>query len=165
MSISNPYHEGELAVQRRANAAEIACRSGSAVKTMISARALHFIEQQPMAVVGSIDAEGRIWTSALTGNSVFRIMQATACLIRLGILSATRMRAWCLSISNVEACCSSQAGSGYCGILMTQTMRPVVPGATGSWTSQSGGKTDRPFAWSGSTGRLPLFSPATTSRD
>lgn len=71
MSIPNPYHKGELAVQRRANATEMARRSGSAVNTAIPARALRFIEQQPMAVIGSIDAEGRIWASVLTGQPGF----------------------------------------------------------------------------------------------
>lgn len=71
MSIPNPYHEGELAVQRRANVTEMARRSGSAVNSAISTRALHFIEQQPMMVTGSIDAQGRIWTSVLIGQPGF----------------------------------------------------------------------------------------------
>jgi ferredoxin-NADP reductase len=71
MSISKLYHEGELAVQRRANESDMARMNGGAVGTTIPAGALRFIEQQPMAVIGSIGADGRVWASALFGQPGF----------------------------------------------------------------------------------------------
>lgn len=71
MSISNPYHEGELAVQRRANETEIAQINGTAIDETIMAGALRFISQQPMAIVGSMDSRGQVWASTLTGTPGF----------------------------------------------------------------------------------------------
>ncbi|MEN8131559.1 MAG: pyridoxamine 5'-phosphate oxidase family protein [Pseudomonadota bacterium] len=71
MPISNLYHEGELAVQQRANETKMARMNGGAVDKTIPTGALRFIEQQPMAVIGSIDADGRVWASALFGQPGF----------------------------------------------------------------------------------------------
>jgi ferredoxin-NADP reductase/predicted pyridoxine 5'-phosphate oxidase superfamily flavin-nucleotide-binding protein len=71
MPISNLYHEGELAVQQRANESDMARMNGGAVDKTIPAGALRFIEQQPMAVIGSIDADGRVWASVLFGQPGF----------------------------------------------------------------------------------------------
>ena len=71
MSINNPYHEGELAVQQRANEAEMAFMNSGALADAIPAGALRFIEQQPMVVAGSVDADGHVWASILTGNPGF----------------------------------------------------------------------------------------------
>ena len=59
MPISDLYHEGELAVQRHANESEMARMNGGAVDKTIPAGALRFIEQQPMAVIGSSDPDGQ----------------------------------------------------------------------------------------------------------
>jgi len=71
MPISNLYHEGELAVQQRANETAMARMNGGAVGKTIPAGALRFIEQQPMAVIGSIDPDGRVWASVLFGQPGF----------------------------------------------------------------------------------------------
>ncbi len=71
MPISNLYHKGELAVQQRANETEMADMNGGAVDKRIPAGALRFIEQQPMAVIGSIDPDGRVWASVLFGQPGF----------------------------------------------------------------------------------------------
>lgn len=71
MQISNPYHEGELEVQKRANESDIARSNGVVVDDSILAGALRFIEQQPMAVISSIDTEGRVWISTLFGDPGF----------------------------------------------------------------------------------------------
>jgi len=71
MSISNLYHEGELATQCRANETEIAQRNGGVVSKTIPAGALPFIEQQPMAVIGSMNPNGHIWASILFGQPGF----------------------------------------------------------------------------------------------
>ncbi|MCW8905559.1 pyridoxamine 5'-phosphate oxidase family protein [Sedimenticola sp.] len=71
MSISNPYHEGELAVQQRVSEIEMARLNSGAIDHTILAGALRFIEQQPMVVIGSIDPEGAVWASTLLGNPGF----------------------------------------------------------------------------------------------
>ncbi|MEN8132913.1 MAG: pyridoxamine 5'-phosphate oxidase family protein [Pseudomonadota bacterium] len=71
MPMNNLYHEGERAVQKRTNETEMARMNGGAVGTTIPTRALRFIEQQPMAVIGSIDAAGRVWASVLFGHPGF----------------------------------------------------------------------------------------------
>lgn len=67
MQIHNPYHQGELAVQKRANEGDIAQINGMVIDSNIPAGALHFIAQQPMTIMGSIDPDGRLWASALFG--------------------------------------------------------------------------------------------------
>ncbi len=66
-----PYHEGEVAVQRRANEAHIAERNGAVIASTIMRGALAFLRQQPMAGLGSQDKEGRLWASLLFGNPGF----------------------------------------------------------------------------------------------
>ena len=69
--MNTPYHEGEMAVQRRANEANIAERNGAVIANTIMRGALAFLRQQPMAVLGSQDQEGRLWASLLFGNPGF----------------------------------------------------------------------------------------------
>jgi uncharacterized protein len=69
--MSIPYHEGEVAVQRRANEVSLAERNGAVIATTIMRGALAFLRQQPMAVLGSQDKEGRLWASLLFGNPGF----------------------------------------------------------------------------------------------
>lgn len=71
MAVSNPYHEGELAIQQRVDQSEIARINGGAIDKTILAGALRFIEQQPMVVIGSIDPQGHVWASTLFGNPGF----------------------------------------------------------------------------------------------
>ncbi|MFC1749238.1 pyridoxamine 5'-phosphate oxidase family protein [Pseudomonadota bacterium] len=71
MPINNPYHEGELAVQQRANEADMARMNSGALADAIPAGALRFIAQQPMVVAGSIDSLGRVWASVLFGQPGF----------------------------------------------------------------------------------------------
>jgi hypothetical protein len=56
MPINNPYHEGELAVQQRVDAAAMARMNGAAVDDTILGGALRFIEQQAMLVIGETSA-------------------------------------------------------------------------------------------------------------
>lgn len=71
MAVSNPYHEGELAVQQRVDETEMARINSGAIDETILAGALRFIEQQPMVVIGSMDAQGHVWASTLFGNPGF----------------------------------------------------------------------------------------------
>ncbi len=71
MRIDEPFHEGELLVQQRANEAEIAQRNGGVIAETILKGALQFIGQQPLAVLGSLDADGKVWASVLVGEPGF----------------------------------------------------------------------------------------------
>ena len=66
-----PYHEGELAMQTRAHVSEQANKSANAIAEQIPERAIPFIAQQAMLVIGSMDAEGHIWTTVLFGQPGF----------------------------------------------------------------------------------------------
>ena len=71
MQIQHPYHEGELAVQRRVGEDDLARHNGSAISDTIVRGALPFIEQQPMAVFGSVDGVDNVWASLLVGEAGF----------------------------------------------------------------------------------------------
>lgn len=65
------YHQGELAVQRRADVQEIAARTGGVLRSAIPPVARDFLVRQPMAVVSSLDAHGQPWASLLAGEPGF----------------------------------------------------------------------------------------------
>ena len=65
------YHEGELAMQTCANASDLANRAARAVADHIPERAIPFIEQQVMMIIGSLDTEGQVWASVLFGQPGF----------------------------------------------------------------------------------------------
>lgn len=69
--MSTPYHEGEAAVQRRANEVASAERNGVVIASTITRGASAFLRQQPMAVFGSQDEGGRLWASMVIGNPGF----------------------------------------------------------------------------------------------
>jgi predicted pyridoxine 5'-phosphate oxidase superfamily flavin-nucleotide-binding protein len=71
MTMNALYHEGELTIQERAQEARIAERNGAVIANTIMRGALAFIRQQPMAVLGSQDKEGRLWASLLFGHQGF----------------------------------------------------------------------------------------------
>lgn len=65
------YHPGEIAVQKRAGVRAMAERIGQSIAHVIPPRARDFLHAQPWAVVGTVDAGGRIWASLLTGRPGF----------------------------------------------------------------------------------------------
>lgn len=65
------YHEGELAVQRRAGVVEMARRVGNGIHDSIPETAQEFLQEQPMAVLSSVGQDGRVWCSVLTGEPGF----------------------------------------------------------------------------------------------
>ncbi|GAB4545742.1 MAG: pyridoxamine 5'-phosphate oxidase family protein [Pleurocapsa sp.] len=71
MSISNPYHEGELIVQEKANETIQGRQNGRAVADSILQGAFNFIKQQTMIILGSEDARGNVWASVLFGYPGF----------------------------------------------------------------------------------------------
>ena len=66
-----PYHAGELAVQARAGVQELAHRIGNSIRPSIPAAAQEFLRGQPLLVVASLDADGRVWASLLAGPPGF----------------------------------------------------------------------------------------------
>ncbi|MFK4105639.1 pyridoxamine 5'-phosphate oxidase family protein [Streptomyces sp. NPDC019531] len=68
--IKTPYHEGEQAVQRRAGEGHAGWGSpmfGDVIEPAFA----HFLRQQRILILGSTDAEGAVWASALTGDIGF----------------------------------------------------------------------------------------------
>jgi predicted pyridoxine 5'-phosphate oxidase superfamily flavin-nucleotide-binding protein len=66
-----PFHEGEVEAQRRAGESAQAERNSPMIGTRIMAGALDFVRQQPMAVIGSRDPGGKLWSSILFGTPGF----------------------------------------------------------------------------------------------
>ncbi len=71
MKATKIYHEGELEVQAKVGVSREAEMLAGAMLQSIPAEIAHFIDQQTMAVVGSLDDDGRVWASVLFGESGF----------------------------------------------------------------------------------------------
>ncbi len=71
MRIENPYHKGELLVQQRVGVLEEGRRNGRAISNSIVKGAVKFINQQPMAILASLDKELNVWASVLVGQPGF----------------------------------------------------------------------------------------------
>src|SRR5262249_49813340 len=69
--MASKYHEGELKVQSRAGVADQAAQLGAGIRSSIPAAAREFLQSQPIAVLSSVDAEGRVWASLLSGEPGF----------------------------------------------------------------------------------------------
>jgi len=67
MRIESPFHEGELLVQQRVGEEIAAQQNGQIIGDTILKGALKLIEQQPMVVLGSVDAQQNVWASILFG--------------------------------------------------------------------------------------------------
>jgi len=65
------FHEGELEVQRRAGVRESADEVGGIIADSVSDPAREFLERQQMAVLGTVDSNGRVWASVVTGEVGF----------------------------------------------------------------------------------------------
>ncbi len=75
MTIQDPFHEGERAVQERAGEAHTASLNGGMIGPAIMPGAIPFIAKQPWVILGGADLEGRLWCSAFIGDPGF--MKAT----------------------------------------------------------------------------------------
>lgn len=71
MHPENPFHEGELLVQQRVGEAIEAQQNGKVITDTILKGAFKFIKQQPMVVLGSMDAQQNVWASVLFGYPGF----------------------------------------------------------------------------------------------
>ena len=69
--MSAKYHPGEIEVQKRAGVRPMAERVGNSIHSTIPHAARGFLEEQLMVVVGSVDADGRVWASLLVSEPGF----------------------------------------------------------------------------------------------
>ena len=88
--MNSPYHEGELLIQRRVGESSIAERNGVMIKDAIIGGALPFIRQQPLAVLGSLDKEGRLWASLVFGKPGFLDPAKDARSLRISLSAVER---------------------------------------------------------------------------
>jgi predicted pyridoxine 5'-phosphate oxidase superfamily flavin-nucleotide-binding protein len=69
--MSGPFHAGELELQRRAGVLDEARAVGRIISDRLPAGAGRFLSRQRLAVTSSLDADGRVWASLLTGPPGF----------------------------------------------------------------------------------------------
>ncbi|NQE71326.1 hypothetical protein NG2371_05799 [Nocardia gamkensis] len=69
--MAEPFHRGEVAVQRRMGQADIAERVGRMIRPDIPAVAAGFLAEQRMVVLAAADTAGRLWASELVGQPGF----------------------------------------------------------------------------------------------
>lgn len=67
----SPFHSGEREVQRRAGVADEAREVGGIIGGTITPPMARFLAGQRLAVASSLDADGRVWASLLTGRPGF----------------------------------------------------------------------------------------------
>lgn len=65
------YHDGVLAVQRRAGVQDLAARNGRGITNWAPEVARDFLAGRPFIVVAHVDHEGAVWCSILTGEIGF----------------------------------------------------------------------------------------------
>jgi len=65
------YHEGEIAVQKRAGAFDPAELDGNGLGTAFGPRETLFLAEQPWVVIAALDNVGRVWSSVLHGSAGF----------------------------------------------------------------------------------------------
>jgi uncharacterized protein len=64
---AGPFHEGELALQRATGQRDAGAGNGRIIVDRIIPNAVGFIARQELAVMATIDGDGRLWCSALVG--------------------------------------------------------------------------------------------------
>ncbi len=72
--MKSKFHAGEIEVQMRARVQDIARRVAGVMRSTIPPVAQEFLRDQRMVIVSTVDSEGRVWASILTGDPGF--MQA-----------------------------------------------------------------------------------------
>jgi predicted pyridoxine 5'-phosphate oxidase superfamily flavin-nucleotide-binding protein len=69
--MNSAYHSGELKVQTRVGAVEAADNISRMIHPVIAHVFIDFIQSQQMVILGSVDADGMVWTSVLCGRPGF----------------------------------------------------------------------------------------------
>ena len=65
------FHSGEIAVQERAQVRDTAEDVGESIRTHLVQASKEFLERRQMVVLGSVDHEGHVWASVVTGERGF----------------------------------------------------------------------------------------------
>lgn len=71
MAIEQPFHAGELSVQKRVGDDFVASRNGRMISDTILPGAVSFIEEQALVVFGSVDINDGVWASVVLGTPGF----------------------------------------------------------------------------------------------
>jgi predicted pyridoxine 5'-phosphate oxidase superfamily flavin-nucleotide-binding protein len=100
-----PYHEGERTVQSRAGVHDAAQRVAEMVQPSLSENMQAFLSHQPLAVAATVDYEGRVWMSLLTGEPGFMTAE-TANHVRIDV-----------ALASGDPLAEHQRGSMHMGIL------------------------------------------------
>ncbi|MDQ0914871.1 pyridoxamine 5'-phosphate oxidase family protein [Paenibacillus sp. V4I5] len=74
------YHTGELTVQKLAGADIVAQHNGTNIKPTIFKGAMPFLRTQSLIIASSVDRDGRVWSSFLTGEPGFIDVKSEAAL-------------------------------------------------------------------------------------
>lgn len=78
------YHSGELAIQDRAGVQEEAKALGKIIGSIIKPPAVDFLCRQRLAIAATVEANGRVWASLLTGKPGF--MQVLEQTVRIDVV-------------------------------------------------------------------------------
>jgi uncharacterized protein len=65
------FHSGEIAVQERAQVRDTAEDVGESIRSHVGQGAKEFLERRQMAVLGTVDGDGHVWASVVTGERGF----------------------------------------------------------------------------------------------
>jgi predicted pyridoxine 5'-phosphate oxidase superfamily flavin-nucleotide-binding protein len=65
------FHSGEIAVQERAHVRDTAEDVGESITSHVAQGAKEFLERRQMAVLGTVDGDGHVWASVVTGERGF----------------------------------------------------------------------------------------------
>lgn len=79
--MNTAYHEGELAMQARAGTLDESRRMARGIQTSMPPNMRRYIGTLHMAVAASLDAEGHVWASLLTGEPGFLSTQDAQALL------------------------------------------------------------------------------------
>src|SRR5687768_3554728 len=71
MAQPDRFHDGERCVQERSGEREAALRNGALIGEAIPARAIPFLVEQRMLVLGSVAVQGTVWASVVFGARGF----------------------------------------------------------------------------------------------
>ena len=65
------FHSGEIAVQERAGVRDVANDVGESIADRLPPGAIEFLERRQMLVLGTVDSQGNVWASVVTGDPGF----------------------------------------------------------------------------------------------
>ena len=69
--MKSKFHAGELEVQARAGVRDTARRVAGVIRSTMPPTAQEFVRSQQMVVMSTVDSDGRVWASILTGKPGF----------------------------------------------------------------------------------------------